>query len=181
MKRSAPLTRTVFKSRALGPSINLCRDQRLEDRAARALASATPRASVMACAAACAAPVHKECAADSEPYRRAVASLPCAACGIYGYSQHAHGNEGKGLGIKTDDRTGAPLCCARPGEEGCHAKFDQYRLVPGGREAHREAMRAWGAQTRALVHSLGLWPKNLPRWPDGNELQEPIAMNVGAK
>lgn len=96
---------------------------------------------------------------------RAVASLPCIACGIQGYSQHAHGNDGKGLSLKTDDRTGVPLCCARPGEEGCHTKFDQYRLLPGGRDAHREAMRTWGAQTRATVHSLGLWPKNLPPWP----------------
>lgn len=170
MKRSTPLkrgpmTRTVFKPRSLGPSTDLCRDQRLEERAARAMAAVTPRASVMACASAYAAPIAKECAATSEAYRRAVASLPCAACGIYGYSQHAHGNEGKGLGLKTDDRTGVPLCCARPGEEGCHIKFDQYRLLPGGREAHRDAMRTWGAQTRATVHSLGLWPKNLPHWP----------------
>lgn len=141
------------------------RDKRLEERAARALASATPRASVIACAIACTAPVAKDARLHSEKYRRAVASLPCAACGIYGYSQHAHGNEGKGMGLKTDDRTGVPLCCARPGEEGCHTKFDQYRLLPGGRDAHREAMRTWGEQTRAMVHSLGLWPKNLPLWP----------------
>ncbi|WP_347656440.1 LysR family transcriptional regulator, partial [Comamonas thiooxydans] len=37
-----------------------------------------------------------------------------------GYSQHAHLNYGKGLGLKTDDRTGFPLCCSRPGIEGCH-------------------------------------------------------------
>ncbi len=115
--------------------------------------------------AAPAAQVHKAAPVRNEAYRHAVASLPCAACGIYGYSQHAHGNEGKGMGLKTDDRTGVPLCCARPGEEGCHIKFDQYRLLPGGRDAHREAMRTWGAQTRAMVHSLGLWPKNLPPWP----------------
>ncbi|MCT6719446.1 hypothetical protein [Acidovorax sp. K2F] len=181
MKRSAPLTRAVFKSRALGPTIGLCRDQRLEERAARALASATPRASVMACATAYAAPIAKECAATSEAYRRAVASLPCAACGIYGYSQHAHGNEGKGLGLKTDDRTGVPLCCARPGEEGCHIKFDQYRLLPGGRDAHREAMRTWGAQTRAMVHSLGLWPKNLPPWPGDKSDRTPgISKQIGS-
>ena len=116
-------------------------------------------------ASAPAARVEKAAPVRSEALRRAVASLPCASCGIYGYSQHAHGNQGKGLSLKTDDRTGVPLCCARPGEEGCHTKFDQYRLLPGGREAHREAMRTWGAQTRATVHSLGLWPKNLPPWP----------------
>lgn len=180
LTRTAPLKRTAFKARSHIPKTDANRELALLQRAQAAMKYVATRAAVMGGSCTGAA-VPKDAPLRSEKFRRAVASLPCAACGIYGYSQHAHGNEGKGLGIKTDDRTGAPLCCARPGEEGCHAKFDQYRLVPGGREAHREAMRAWGAQTRALVHSLGLWPKNLPRWPDGNELQEPIAMNVGAK
>ena len=138
------------------------REQRLMDKARRAMNSVVPRAANMGLGTTAAAPIPKAAPVRSEAYRRAVASLPCIACGIYGYSQHAHGNEGKGMGLKTDDRTGVPLCCARPGEEGCHTKFDQYRLLPGGREAHREAMRTWGAQTRAMVHSLGLWPKALP-------------------
>ena len=36
----------------------------------------------------------------SEAYRRAVAAMPCIHCGIAGHSQHAHANEGKGMGIK---------------------------------------------------------------------------------
>ena len=75
----------------------------------------------------------KDAPARSEAYRRIVAAMPCANCGIAGYSQHAHANAGKGKGIKTDDRMGFPLCAARPGVEGCHAAFDQYRLLPGGR------------------------------------------------
>lgn len=115
----------------------------------------------------------KQAPVSSKPYRRLVASLPCASCGIYGYSQHAHMNEGKGMGLKTDDRAGMPLCCARPGEEGCHAKFDQYRLLPGGREAHREAGKKWSAQTRAQIKALGLWPKNLAELEDAEvQIQE---------
>lgn len=92
--------------------------------------------------------------------------MPCVHCGIAGHSQHAHANDGKGMGTKTDDRTGFPLCAARPGVEGCHAAFDQYRLLPGGREAHVAAGRAWGARTRAEVERAGKWPARLPRWQD---------------
>ena len=102
----------------------------------------------------------------SEAYRRAVAAMPCIHCGIAGHSQHAHANEGKGMGAKTDDRTGFPLCAARPGAEGCHTAFDQYRLLPGGRDAHVAAGRAWGARTRAEVERAGKWPARLPRWQD---------------
>ena len=102
----------------------------------------------------------------SEAYRRAVAALPCIHCGIAGHSQHAHANAGKGLGLKTDDRAGFPLCAPRPGIEGCHARFDQYRLLPGGRDAHVAAGRAWGARTRAAVEKAGKWPARLPRWGD---------------
>ena len=109
----------------------------------------------------------KDAAARSEAYRRIVAAMPCAHCGIAGYSQHAHANAGKGKGIKTDDRAGFPLCAPRPGIEGCHAAFDQYRLLPGGRDAHVAAGRAWGARTRAAVEKAGKWPARLPRW--GNE------------
>ena len=47
-----------------------------------------------------AAQVRKAAPVRNEAYRRAVASLPCAICGLYGYSQAAHGSEGKGMGMK---------------------------------------------------------------------------------
>lgn len=56
----------------------------------------------------------------SEPYRRAVAALPCFRCGIHGLSQAAHADEGKGLAIKACDLTCYPLCGTRLGEPGCH-------------------------------------------------------------
>ena len=110
--------------------------------------------------------VPKEAPARSESYRRAVAALPCIHCGIAGHSQHAHANAGKGLGLKTDDRAGFPLCAPRPGIEGCHARFDQYRLLPGGRDEHAEAGERWAERTRAAVLEAGVWPNRLPRWGD---------------
>lgn len=140
------------------------RDQRLAARAARAMGEVTPRASVMGCASAPAPPVPKAELLESEPYRRAVAALRCMWCGIEGFSQHAHLNLGKGLSLKTDDRTGFPLCSTRPGVEGCHTAYDQYRLVPGGREGHRAYGLEWGGITRATILDSGQWPPRLPAW-----------------
>ena len=140
------------------------REQRLAERAARTRACATPSPDNVRTGPNTfqAAPVEKEKPLRSEPYRRLVASLPCIHCGIAGYSQHAHENDGKGKGMKVDDRRAMPLCCTRPGIEGCHVAFDQYRLLPGGREAHREAGRQWAVDTQINVFELGLWPANLP-------------------
>jgi hypothetical protein len=60
----------------------------------------------------------------SEPYRRYVASGACFGCGIEGYSQCAHGNTGKGRGIKVSDERSFPLCGPRFGLIGCHQQFD---------------------------------------------------------
>lgn len=168
LKRTA-MARTIFKTRSLGPSVFMLRDQRLEERAARAMASATPRASVIACAVACSTPVLKDTPLRSEKYRRAVASLPCAHCQVAGYSQHAHENAGKGKGQKVDDRRAMPLCCTRPGIEGCHVAFDQYRLVTGGREAHVALGRAMAAQTRHQLNTMGLWPAGIPQFTEDEE------------
>lgn len=54
----------------------------------------------------------------SEAYRRLVASLPCAHCGLAGYSNACHADQGKGMGIKSDDRTCWPGCVDRPGRSG---------------------------------------------------------------
>lgn len=100
----------------------------------------------------------------SEPYRRLVAAMPCKACGIQGYSQHAHENIGKALGLKVDDRRGFALCTVAPGRVGCHELFDQYQLVEGGREAHRLLGEHWAAETRREINEAGLWPARLPQW-----------------
>jgi hypothetical protein len=61
-----------------------------------------------------------------EGYRRLVAALPCIICGIEGASQAAHGNAGKGRGMKTCDLTCFPAC--HEGANGCHRKWDEYKF-----------------------------------------------------
>lgn len=110
--------------------------------------------------------VPKDNPMECEPYRRIVAAMPCMWCGVVGYSQHAHENRGKGMGLKVDDRRSFPLCAARPGVEGCHVAFDQYRLIEGGKEAHAALGNKWAKETRKHVVDAGLWPKKLPRCTD---------------
>lgn len=166
MMRSTPMKRTGFKSRSASVPQVLSREQRLDERAQRALqiglAKPLARVAMVVCTSAVAAVFVKEKPLRSETYRRLVAAMPCAWCCIEGYSQHAHENEGKGFAMKVDDRRGMPLCCARPGNEGCHTAFDQYRLLPGGREAHRQIARRWVEETQIAIFTTGLWPANLP-------------------
>ena len=148
------------------------REHRLAERAARQIESALATANLMPNnitmvpgAGTTGIVIAKEIVVESEPYRRLVAQLPCMWCGIAGYSQCAHLNYGKGFGMKTCDLTGFPLCCSRPGIEGCHVAFDQYRLLEsGGREAHREYGIEAGRFTRDQILKAGLWPKKVPLW-----------------
>ena len=115
-----------------------------------------------------AAPQPKEDPVRSEPYRRAVASLPCISCGRFGASQHAHTNgPRKAKGMKNDDRDAMPLCADAPGRIGCHSLFDHYALLPGGRAAHVAQGELWAVQTRAQINALGLWPAKLPQLDKG--------------
>ena len=105
-----------------------------------------------------AAPITKAAPVRSEAYRRAVASLPCIACGIQGYSQAAHlPPEAKGL--KQSDLLAFPLCCVRVGVPGCHQDYDQYRLFP--RDAAMAVGRAWAADTQRRIQAMGLWPTGM--------------------
>lgn len=167
MMRRTELKRAGFKRRMPAPAAPQDREQRLAERAVRTMACArpTPEHVTMGPNTTQSAPIGKDKPLRSERYRRAVAGLPCAYCGIAGYSQHAHENDGKGARLKVDDRRAMPLCCARPGIEGCHIAFDNYRLIPGGREAHIALGRAMAAQTRARLNDMGLWPARIPQLP----------------
>lgn len=100
----------------------------------------------------------------SEAYRRIVAAMPCCICGMEGYSQCAHGNLGKGMALKSDDRYSFALCGPRPGIAGCHAQFDQGALFT---KDERRAFEKFAATfTQKLIASRGLWPANLPRMED---------------
>lgn len=185
MMRRTPMKRTPMSpGRAHASDYHANREQRLAARALQAIKSAAEaknafserdrppalankaqEATKSGVIAPTCGPIAKQIQMRSEAYRRAVASLPCAHCGIDGYSQHAHENgPDKAKGMKVDDRRAMPLCCARPGVEGCHAAFDQYRLVPGGRAAHHAQGQVWAAQTRQQIEKSGRWPSKLPRW-----------------
>ena len=141
------------------------REQRLMDKARRAMNSVVPRAANMGLGTTAAAPIPKAAPVRSEAYRRAVASLPCINCKVPGYSQCAHSNSGKGAGIKASDLDSFPLCTVHPGADGrlvqgCHEKFDQGALFT--KAVRREREPVWAADTRRKLLALGLWPKALP-------------------
>jgi hypothetical protein len=103
-------------------------------------------------------------AVRSPAYLAAVRSMPCFACGVVGYSQAAHPNEGKGMATKADDNRAFPMCGPRPGEAGCHALLDQ-----GGRlnkDERREFERQAGRRTYEQLRSMGKVPMGMPapRW-----------------
>ena len=155
------MRRTPFRRAATSttPETEQEREQRLMDKARRAMNSVVPRAATMGLGTTAAAPIPKAAPVRSEAYRRAVASLPCIACGIQGYSQAAHlPPEAKGM--KQSDLLTFPLCCTRVGIPGCHQDYDHYRLFP--REAAMTVGRAWAADTQRRIHVMGLWPKGLP-------------------
>jgi hypothetical protein len=86
---------------------------------------------------------------ESKPLRMAVASLPCANCGLERHSQAAHSNlyeHGKGRGLKASDAATFPLCVDRVGQQGCHTKFDQYKLCS------KQEMPAMTARFIAWTH-----------------------------
>lgn len=63
---------------------------------------------------------------NGSPERDAfVRSLPCAACGVVGYSEVAHvGREGKGGSRKANADQTAPLCGPRPAGNRCFANYE---------------------------------------------------------
>lgn len=98
-------------------------------------------------------PIEKMRAVRSESYRRFVASHPCFGCGVEGFSQAAHPNEGKGLSLKTSDLLCFPLCGPHFGLIGCHAQLDQ--RIDIGRDEAREQERAYVARMQALARAAG--------------------------
>lgn len=109
LTRSAPMKRTPFKSKA-PPK----REAKQVQYVARPREVATARVELPM-----AQPVLKDSRHESEAWRRAVAALPCVLCRREGETQAAHRNEGKGMGLKTDDALTAALCTT------CHSAIDQ--------------------------------------------------------
>ncbi len=98
-------------------------------------------------------PVPKADLLDDVEYRRLVATLKCICCGAVGFTQAAHPNTGKGMGMKTDDRDCFPLCTV--GASDCHGGFDQRAMFP--KERRRELEPLWANQTRMTLRRLAMF------------------------
>ena len=160
------MRRTPFRRAATSttPESEQEREQRLMDKAQRAMNSVVPRAANMGSSTTAAAPIPKAAPVRSEAYRRAVASLPCINCKVPGYSQCAHSNSGKGAGIKASDLDSFPLCTVHPGADGglvqgCHERFDQGALF--SKAVRRELEPVWAADTQRSLLAMGLVPASL--------------------
>jgi hypothetical protein len=94
----------------------------------------------------------------------AVRKLNCIHCGIAGYSQFAHADMDKGMGIKSDCRLGYPACgphdTPRRLEPGCHYLIGTKRIYD--KERRHEIEADFGRRTRATVLALKQWPRSLP-------------------
>lgn len=156
MKRT-PLTRKtpMRQRRAAGPDIER------EPQARAVVATLKPLRRGTYAGGTSGQPVVKDEPARCEPYRRLVALLPCEFCGVVGFSQAAHPNTGKGMGLKADDRRCFPMCAHRPGVQGCHALLDQGALLT--KEKRRVFEEAAGQRTRDAIEAAGMWPANLPK------------------
>lgn len=89
----------------------------------------------------------------NKSYRQFVASHPCFGCGIEGYSQCAHANHGKGLGMKTSDLETFPLCAPHGFHQGCHVLHDQ--CVDMDRDERRELEQRYVERMQAIARSVG--------------------------
>lgn len=119
--------------------------------------------------------VGKENALQHEAYMAAVRRLPCARCGVVGFTQFCHADEGKGTGIKTDCRRGWPGCGPHNDTMGCHYLLGSTGEL--GREERRRLEETYARQTRATVRQLGRWPKSLPAWPGDEPANDPQFTN----
>ncbi|HBH39420.1 MAG TPA: hypothetical protein DDX06_13680 [Curvibacter sp.] len=110
--------------------------------------------------------VAKENPLTCEAYRELVRAMPCMHCGRGPRSQFCHGDQGKGMGLKTDDRTGWPGCGPdlATNAPGCHWLIGTSGQIP--KEERRALEKKYAAQTRAAVLASGKWPKNLPLWKE---------------
>jgi hypothetical protein len=99
------------------------------------------------------AAVPKERILRSEPYRRFVASQECFACRLEGFSQCAHENVGKGLGLKVCDSRTFPACGPHHGLVGCHQQFDL--LMDMGRDEAREMASKYATLMRLRAIAAG--------------------------
>ena len=115
--------------------------------------------------------VPKQAPVQHAGYMAAVRTLPCMRCGVAGFTQFCHADEGKGLALKTDCRLGWPGCGPHGGLPGCHWVIGTSGVL--GKEGRRAFEAAAGAMTRQAIRDAGLWPATLPAWPaDAEQMDE---------
>lgn len=102
----------------------------------------------------------KESPVRHEGYRRLVAMLSCAHCGVVGFSQAAHADFGKGAHCKSSDLTCYPACCDRPGVVGCHSMIGSRGSMT--RDQRRALEAQYAKDTREIILLSGRWPDDLP-------------------
>lgn len=112
--------------------------------------------------------IPKQESLQHEAYMAAVRKLPCIRCGIVGFTQFCHADEGKGMGLKTDCRLGWPGCGPHDGKPGCHWWIGTSGLL--GRNDRRAFESRAGALTREAIRFQGQWPATLPAWA-GDEVE----------
>ena len=105
-------------------------------------------------------PIPKPVLLRCKKYLRWTATLPCAHCGIEGYSNACHADEGKGMGIKSCDSTVWPGCVTRYGRIGCHEIVGSTGLFT--KSQHRALDRTYGEDTRAKARAAGMYPEGWP-------------------
>jgi hypothetical protein len=106
-------------------------------------------------------PIPKQKPWRCEAYRRLVAELPCAHCGRAGPSQVCHGDEGKGMAIKSSDLSCWPGCADGYMRRGCHSMLGSSGIFT--RDQRRVLEAGHARKTRATIKSLGLWRAD---WPE---------------
>lgn len=106
-------------------------------------------------------PIPKPQPVRDPDYLRLVATLPCVWCGVRGFSQAAHANQGKGMATKSCDTTAMSLCGPRPDEVGCHALVDQGGVLT--KDQRRELEELWGNQTRMKLRRLAQFDNGVRR------------------
>lgn len=99
--------------------------------------------------------VEKENAVVSKPYRRAISKLKCYRCKIEGHTQVCHGDENKGMGLKTSDLTCWPGCGPHDGIEGCHHYVSRVMSKEERREFEKEAAAATILQLIVMSQETG--------------------------
>lgn len=156
MKRSAPMKRSAWPRREQPPpGADRERVKPVAKPLERTVRYATPANE----------PVFaqlKEGVIEHEGYKALVRQLPCAHCGIVGFTQFCHSDQGKGIGIKTDSRRGWPGCGPHGNSAGCHHLIGSTGTFT--REQRRTLEDRYAAETRTKILAAGQWPETLPQW-----------------